>query len=59
MNTNAWIKKTNIILFGIKVFEKEEMCTDKQYEGEIIQVNVTQDYFDKEFKVDKNKDNNC
>ena len=55
----GWIKKTNIRLFGIKVFEKEELCTDKQYEDEIIQVNVTQDYFDKEFKVDKNKDNNC
>jgi len=55
MNTNSWIKQTNIRIFGIKIFEKEEMCTDKQYESEIIQVNVTQDYFNKEFNIDDNK----
>lgn len=36
MNTNYWIKQTNIKLFGIKIFQKEEICTDKSYEGEII-----------------------
>ncbi len=59
MNTNYWIKQTNIKLFGIKIFQKEEIYTDKSYEGEIIQVNVSPEYYNDEFKVDKNKDNNC
>lgn len=57
MNTNAWIKQTNFRLFGVKIFEKEEVCTEQNYDGEIIQVNISQDYFDKEFKTDKNDDN--
>lgn len=59
MNTNAWLKKTNIKLFGIKIYEKEEVCTEQNYDGEIIQVNVSPEYYNDEFKVDKNKDNNC
>ena len=59
MNTNYWIKQTNIKLFGIKIFQKEEICTDKSYEGEIVQVNISPEYYNDEFKVDKNKDNNC
>ena len=59
MNTDAWIKKTNVKLFGIKIYEKEEVCTEQNYEGEIIQVNVSPEYYNDEFKVDKNKDNNC
>lgn len=59
MNTDSWIKQTNIRIFGIKIFEKEEFCTNKQYEGEIIQVNVTPEYFNSEFRIDNKKDNNC
>lgn len=57
MNTNYWIKQTNIKLFGIAIFQKEEICTDKSYEGEIIQVNVSPEYYNDEFKVDKSRDN--
>jgi len=59
MKTNAWLKKTNIKWFGIKVYEKEEVCTEQNYEGEVIQVNVTPEYFNREFRTDNKKDNNC
>lgn len=59
MHTDSWIKNTNIILFGIKIYQKEEICTEQNYNSEIIQVNVSPEYYNDEFKVDKNKDNNC
>ena len=58
MNTNSWIKETKVKFLGIKIYEKLEKCTEQNYDGEIIQVNITQDYFDKEFNVNKNKRNN-
>ena len=41
------------------MYQKEEICTEQNYDGEVIQVNVTPEYFNREFKTDNKKDNNC
>ena len=59
MNTNSWIKETKVKFLGIKIYEKLEKCTEQNYSSEVIQVNVSPEYYNDEFKVDKSKDNNC
>ena len=59
MNTNSWIKETKVKFLGIKIYEKLEKCTEQSYSSEVIQVNVSPEYYNDEFKVDKSKDNNC
>ena len=59
MNTNSWIKKTRIKFLGIKIYEKLERWTEQSYSSEVIQVNVSPEYYNDEFTVDKSKDNNC
>lgn len=53
MNQNLWIKTTDLKLFGIKFFSKEEVCKETNCEGEIIKVCVTPEYYKAEFE-DKN-----
>lgn len=59
MHTNFWTKTTNFKLFGKHtIFTKEEICTDKSYEGDCYSIVVTPDYFKSEFEVKKNDGNN-
>lgn len=55
MNNNFWTKQTNYKFLGKTLFSKEEICSDIQYEGEIYKVQVTQDYFNSEFKINDEK----
>ena len=53
MNNNFWTKTTNYKFLGKTLFTKEEICSDMQYEGQIYQINVNQDYYNSEFKINK------
>lgn len=55
MNNNFWTKTTNYKFLGKTLFTKEEICFDTNYEGQIYQVQVTQDYFNSEFDINKNE----
>ena len=52
-----FVKITNFKLFGKVILTKEEIYTETSSEGEPFKIIVNQDYFNKEFKIDKqNKD---
>ena len=52
MNNNFWTKTTSFKLFGkYPIFVKEEICSDVQYEGQIYQVQIKQDYYNQEFDI--------
>lgn len=53
MNNNFWTKTTNYKFLGKTLFSKEEICSDMQYEGQIYQINVSKDYYNSEFKINK------
>ena len=53
MDNTFWIKLTRYRLFGIIIFSKEEIIQ----EGQVVQIQVKQDYFNSEFNLNK-KDNN-
>jgi len=55
MDNNFWTKTTNYKFLGRTFFTKEEICSDIQYQGEIYKVQVTQDYFNSEFKTNDEK----
>ena len=57
MNNNFWTKTTNYKFLGKTLFTKEEICSDMTYQGEIYQINVSNDYFKQEFEVNKKNDN--
>ena len=42
---------------GKILFTKEEICSDTNYEGQIYQIQVNQDYYNSEFNLDKKKKN--
>lgn len=50
MNHDFWTKTTNYKLFGFTEFSKDEICKETNYEGEIIKVCVSPEYYDAEFK---------
>lgn len=56
MNNEFWTKITNYKIFGKTIISKEEICRDIQYEGQIYQVEITKDYYDSEFNLNKKKD---
>lgn len=58
MQNNFWTKTTNYKFLGKTLFTKEEICSDMQYEGQIFQVQVTQDYFNSEFDLNKKDGHN-
>ena len=58
MQTNFWIKTENFKVLGKTLFTKETICTDKNYTGEMLQVQVPIEYYKSEFEVKKNDDNN-
>lgn len=53
MNNNFWTKTTNFKFLGKTLFTKEEICSDIQYEGQIYQIQVKQDYYNSEFDLKK------
>ena len=55
MNNNFWTKITNFKIFGKTIFSKEEICTEKNYEENEFKVYITQDYFNKEFDIERKK----
>lgn len=54
MNQNLWIKTTDLKLFGIKFFTKEEICKDTSYDADTIKVYVTPEYYKAEFEDNNN-----
>lgn len=57
MQNNFWTKTTNYKFLGKILFTKEEICSDTNYEGQIYQIQVNQDYYNSEFNLDKKKKN--
>jgi len=55
MITNFWTKTTNFKLFGKTFFSKEEICNEKEYEGQVIEVQVPAEYYKSEFDLKKNE----
>lgn len=53
MQNNFWTKTTNYKFLGKILFTKEEICSDTNYEGQIYQIQVNQDYYNSEFNLDK------
>lgn len=53
MQNNFWTKTTNYKFLGKILFTKEEICSDTNYEGQIYQIQVRQDYYNSEFNLDK------
>lgn len=58
MNNETWTKITNFKLFGKNFLTIEEICQEIQYEGQIYQIEITKDYYDSEFNLNKKKDDN-
>ncbi len=58
MRNESYTKKTEWKLFGKKIFEKEEICSGIEIEGQIFQINMTPDYYNSEFEINKDKKNN-
>lgn len=56
MDNNFWVKTTNFKILGKTLFTKEEICSDMQYQGELYQINVMQDYYNSEFNIKNKKD---
>ena len=57
MQTNFWTKVTTWKILGKVIFSKEEICTDKTYEGNAYSIVVTPEYFKSEFEVKKDDNN--
>lgn len=57
MDNNFWVKTTNYKILGKILFSKEEICSDMSYQGEIYKINVTQDYYNSEFDINKKRSN--
>lgn len=54
MQVNNWFKTTNFKIFGKTIFTREEICNDYNYEEDAYNVIISEDYYNKEFKTDKN-----
>lgn len=48
-----FVKITNFKVFGFIVATREEIYNEVNSEGEVFQINVTQDYYNREFKDEK------
>ncbi len=46
----SFAKITNFKLFGKVIATKEEIYNEQSSEGEAYQINITQDYYNQEFK---------
>ncbi len=53
IDKTSFIKLTNFKLFGFVVTSREEVYNETNSEGEAFQINVTQDYYNREFKDEK------
>lgn len=56
MEVNFWSKVTKYKLFNKTIFQKVEICneTNRETDYDIV---VSQDYFNKEFDIEKKKNN--
>ncbi len=51
----SYCKITNWKLFNLKFLSREEIYNEQNSDGEAFQINVTQDYYNREFNnVDQN-----
>ena len=50
-----WTKTTNYKLFGKIIFTKEETCSEIECDGQVYHITVSQDYFNSEFKINKDE----
>lgn len=57
MQTNFWVKTENFKILGKTLFTKETICTDKTYQGDIMQIQVPIEYYKSEFEVKKDDNN--
>lgn len=55
MNNEFFIKTTNYKLFGKTLFSKEEIFSGCEYQGQIYQIQVNQDYYNSEFDLNKDE----
>lgn len=53
MNNEFFTKTTNFKFLGKTFFTKEEIFSGVEYQGQIYQIQVKQDYFNSEFNIDK------
>lgn len=53
----SFTKLTNWKFFNLRIFSKEEVYSEISSEGEPFKIVVTQDYYNKEFKVDGKQNN--
>lgn len=58
MNNEFWTKTTHFKLFGKVFFTKEEICSDIEYQGQIYNIQVSQDYYKSEFDMNKKNEKN-
>lgn len=55
MNNEFFTKTTNYKLFGKTLFSKEEIFSGVEYQGQIYQIQVKQDYYNSEFNLNKDE----
>ncbi|MBQ2175369.1 MAG: hypothetical protein II453_09980 [Alphaproteobacteria bacterium] len=58
MRNESYTKKTEWKIFGKTIFVKEEICSGIEVEGQIFQINMTPDYYNSEFEINKENKNN-
>lgn len=58
MNNEFWTKTTHFKFFGKTIFTKEEICSDIEYQGQIYNIQVSQDYYKSEFDMNKKNEKN-
>lgn len=57
MNNEFFTKTTNYKFLGKTLFSKEEIFSGIEYQGQIYQIQVKQDYFNSEFDLKKKEQN--
>lgn len=57
MNNEFFTKTTNYKVLGKTLFTKEEIFSGVEYQGQIYQIHVNQDYFKSEFDLKKKEQN--
>ena len=57
MNNEFFTKTTNYKVLGKTLFTTEEIFSGVEYQGQIYQIQVNQDYFKSEFDLKKKEQN--
>lgn len=53
MQQDFFTKTTNFKIFGITIFSKDTICKETMFKGDELKVYVSPDYYNSEFKLDK------